>query len=191
MFVREFLSVVHRSLTSQFLRLQSLLITDCDPDLVELLREYGNEFSNRLLEQQIPPTMVKPTYQSSQFEREQYITKKYVNREFLSRSQYSNKSQEELNEILYENVETSNCAKTLHLLMLGANPNYSPKTFTVADHARRHQQWRQMKLIVANGGKTTSQLKSQRFFNYCLRLFIIDFRRSFIDLDIDYLEIND
>ena len=55
--------------------------------------------------------------------------------------------------MLYENVETSNCGKTLHLIMLGANPNYSQKMFAVADHAKRHQQIKQMKIILANGGK--------------------------------------
>jgi len=55
--------------------------------------------------------------------------------------------------MLYENVETSDCGKTLHLIMLGADPNYSQKMFAVADHAKRHQQIKQMKIILANGGK--------------------------------------
>jgi hypothetical protein len=55
--------------------------------------------------------------------------------------------------MLYENVETSDCLKTLHLIMLGANPNYSQKMFAVADHAKRHHQTKQMKIILANGGK--------------------------------------
>jgi hypothetical protein len=55
--------------------------------------------------------------------------------------------------MLYENVETSDCGKTLHLIMLGADPNFSQKMFSVADHAKRHQQIKQMKIILANGGK--------------------------------------
>ncbi|CAF4855100.1 unnamed protein product, partial [Rotaria socialis] len=62
-----------------------------------------------------------------------------------------NLTQEQLDALLYENVETLDCGKTLHLLMLGANPNFSQKMFAVADHAKRHQQIRQMKLILANG----------------------------------------
>ena len=54
--------------------------------------------------------------------------------------------------MLYENVETPDCQKTLHLLILGADANYSEKMFPVADHAKRYQQTKQMKLILANGG---------------------------------------
>jgi hypothetical protein len=75
---------------------------------------------------------------------------------YLQPLQINNKNnftQDQLNEMLYENVETSDCGKTLHLIMLGANTNYSHKMFAVADHAKRHQQIKQMKIILANGGK--------------------------------------
>jgi hypothetical protein len=58
--------------------------------------------------------------------------------------------------MLYENVETADYKKTLYLIILGANPNYSEKMFAVADHAERHQQTKQMKIILANGGRNFS-----------------------------------
>lgn len=151
-----FLLGVHGLLTSDFLRLQSITTTSCDPDLIDLLRDYGNEYANKLLENTCLG-ILKPNSTSTKVEREQYIKKKYVDKAFLQPLCINNKTnftQDQLNEILYENVETSDCGKTLHLLMLGANPNYSQKMFAVADHAKRHQQSQQMKLILANGGMT-------------------------------------
>ena len=135
--------------------MQSLITTACDPDLIELLRDYGNRYSNSLLENN-SLGILKPSYTSTQYEREQYIRKKYLNKIYLQPLQINNKNtltQEQLNELLYENVETSDIGKTLHLIMLGADANYSQKMFAVADHAKRHQQIKQMKIILANGGK--------------------------------------
>ncbi|CAF4528712.1 unnamed protein product, partial [Rotaria socialis] len=145
-------AAIHRFLTSDFLRLQSLTTTSCDPDLIDLLHDYGNEYSNKLLENH-SLGILKPTYTSTQLEREQYIRKKYLDKMYLQPLQFNriNLTQEQLDVLLYENVETLDCGKTLHLLMLGANPNFSQKMFAVADHAKRHQQIRQMKLILANG----------------------------------------
>ncbi len=148
-------SAVHQLLTTNFLRLQSLITTACDPDLIDLLHDYGNQYSNHLLENN-SLGILKPNYSSTEIEREQYIRKKYLDKIYLQPLQINQKNtftQEQLNEMLYENVETSDCGKTLHLIMLGANPNYSQKMFAVADHAKRHQQIKQMKIILANGGK--------------------------------------
>ena len=140
------------------------MTTSCDPDLIELLHDYGNAYSNRLLETNCAGA-VKPTYNSSLNEREQYIKKKYVERLFLQTlpgSKTANKpTQAELDQILYENVETADCGKTLHLIMLGANPNYAQKMFVVTDHAKRHQQLKQMKLILSNGGNKNSPEKDK------------------------------
>ncbi|CAF0775359.1 unnamed protein product [Rotaria sordida] len=147
-------AAIHDLLTSDFLRLQSLITTSCDSDLIDLLHDYGNRYSNKLLENN-SLGILKPNSISTQIEREQYIRKKYLDKLYLQPLEINNKNiftQEQLNEMLYENVETSNCGKTLHLIMLGANPNYSQKMFAVADHAKRHQQIRQMKIILANGG---------------------------------------
>ncbi|CAF2731513.1 unnamed protein product [Rotaria sp. Silwood2] len=148
-------AAVHDLLTSDFLRLQSLTTTtSCDSDLIDLLYDYGNQYSNKLLENS-SLGILKPNYTSTQIEREQYIRKKYLDKLYLQPLEINNKNtftQEQLNEMLYENVETSDCGKTVHLIMLGANPNYSQKMFAVADHAKRHQQIRQMKIILANGG---------------------------------------
>ncbi len=152
--VRLFL-VVHQQLTSGFLHLQSLLTPTCDPDLIDLLHDYGNEYSNNFLGDHLFDQL-KPNYMSTQDEREQYIRKKYIEKLHVQPLEINNKSnftKEQLNEILYENVETSDCMKTLHLIILGANPNYSQKMFAVADHAKRHQQTKQMKIILTNGGK--------------------------------------
>jgi hypothetical protein len=157
-FDRLIFSAVHRLLTSDFLRLQSLITTECDSDLIDLLHDYGNQYSNSLLESS-SLGILKPTYMATQFEREQYIRKKYLDKLYLQPLQINNKTtftQEQLNEMLYENVETPDCGKTLHLIMLGANPNYSQKMFAVADHAKRHQQIKQMRIILANGGKLFS-----------------------------------
>jgi hypothetical protein len=105
---------------------------------------------------------------ATQFEREQYIRKKYLDKLYLQPLQINNKTtftQEQLNEMLYENVETPDCGKTLHLIMLGANPNYSQKMFAVADHAKRHQQIKQMRIILANGGKLFSFIYSDHLHN--------------------------
>ena len=153
---------VHQRLTGDFLRVQSLITTACDPDLIELLHVYGNEYSNRLLEANCLG-ILKPSYNSSLNEREQYIRRKYVERAFLqplpSSKPTSKPTQAELDQILYENVETADCGKTLHLIMLGANPNYAQKMFVVADHAKRHQQLKQMKLILSNGGNENERNK--------------------------------
>ncbi|CAF4841160.1 unnamed protein product, partial [Rotaria socialis] len=45
--------------------------------------------------------------------------------------------------MLYENVETADYKITLHLIMLGADTNYSEKNFATADQAQRHQQIKQ------------------------------------------------
>lgn len=153
-----FYSAIHQLITSDFLRLQSLLSPACDPDLIDLLNEYGNSYTNNLLESN-SLGILKPNYNSTSFEREQYIRKKYIEKLYLQPIQINNKiidTQDQLNEMLYDNVETSDCGKTLHLIMLGANPNYSQKMFAVADHAKRHQQIKQMKIILANGGKILS-----------------------------------
>ncbi|CAF3403123.1 unnamed protein product [Rotaria sp. Silwood1] len=147
-------AAIHQLLTSDFLRLQSLITTSCDSDLIDLLHDYGNEYSNKLLENN-SLGILKPNNASTQIEREQYIRKKYLDKIYLQPLEINNKTnftQEQLNEMLYENVETSDCRKTIHLIMLGANPNYSQKMFAVADHAKRHQQIKQMKIILANGG---------------------------------------
>ncbi|CAF1123407.1 unnamed protein product [Adineta ricciae] len=145
-------AAIHRLITSDFLRLQSLLTIACDPHLIELLVEFGNQFSNNLLEND-SSLLVKPTEQSNDLERQQYIRKKYIEKIYLQ-SYYRHRtlSQDELNRMLYENVETTDYGKTIHLFMLGANANYSDKMFSVADHAKRHQQTKQMKIILANGG---------------------------------------
>jgi hypothetical protein len=143
-------TAVHQILTSEFLHLQSLLTISCDPDLIDLLHDYGNEYSNKLLGDDLFENF-KPNYYSTQIEREQYIKKKYLEKIHLAKQ--NNYSQEQLNQLLYENVETNNYGKTLHLIMLGANTNYSQKMFSIADHAKRYQQIKQMKIILANGGK--------------------------------------
>lgn len=167
-------------MTTDFLELRSLLSTDCDPDLIDLIREHGNGFGNRLLEHSLP-NGVKPNYRSTEHEREQYIKRKYVNRDFLQQFDHG-----KLDECLYENVETSNSGKTLHLLMSGANPNFSQKMFTVFDHAKRHQQWKQMKLVATNGGKKYSEklyfdILTTHFYlftsSYCHRCFSSSFSR--------------
>lgn len=134
--------------------MQSLITTSCDPDLIDLIHDYGNEYANKLLENNCLG-ILKPNETSTKIEREQYIRKKYLDKAYLQPLQIHNKTtftQDELNEILYESVETSDCGKTLHLIILGANTNFSQKMFAVADHAKRHQQFKQMKLILANGG---------------------------------------
>ncbi len=141
---------VHRRLTSDFLYLQSLLSPACDHYLIDLLHDYGNQLANSLLEND-QSKLVKPNDQSSQSDREEYIRQKYIEKSYLSSN--SDYTQEKLNQMLYENVETSNYEKTLYLIILGANPNYSEKKFAVADHAKRHQQIKQMKMILANGGR--------------------------------------
>lgn len=85
--------------------------------------------------------------------------------------------------MLYENVETTDCGKTLHLILLGANPNYSQKMFSVADHAKRHQQIKQMKIILANGGKEKERMHlSYLFFlrHYLRYLLSVDLRQQYI-----------
>jgi hypothetical protein len=153
------MTAVHRRLTSEFLHLQSLLSPTCDHYLIDLLHDYGNEFVNNLLENDLSKS-IKPNEHSTEFEREQYIRKKYLEKVF--RQTQENYTQEELNQMLYENVETSDYTKTLYLIVLGANPNYSEKMFAVADHAKRHQQIKQMKIILANGGKYLSLDKSNK-----------------------------
>jgi len=137
---------IHQRLTSDFLHLQSLLSTSCDPYLVDLLHDYGNQFVNQMIDNQ----NLKPNDQSSDIEREEYIRKKYLERNFLREKNHY--TQDELNQMLYENVETSDYGKTLYLIILGADPNYSEKMFTVADHAKRYQQIKQMQMVLANGG---------------------------------------
>ncbi len=147
------ITVVHRFLTSDFLRLQSLLTTACDHDLIDLLYDYGNQFANSLLEND-SSKLSKPNDNSSESERVEYIKKKYIEKIYLRSNHVYN--QDELNKMLYENVETADYKKTLYLIILGANPNYSEKMFAVADHAERHQQTKQMKIILANGGRNFS-----------------------------------
>jgi hypothetical protein len=147
------ITVVHRFLTSDFLRLQSLLTTACDHDLIDLLYDYGNQFANSLLEND-SSKISKPNDNSSESERVEYIRKKYIEKIYLRSNHVYN--QDELNKMLYENVETADYKKTLYLIILGANPNYSEKMFAVADHAERHQQTKQMKIILANGGRNFS-----------------------------------
>jgi hypothetical protein len=147
------ITVVHRFLTSDFLRLQSLLTTACDHDLIDLLHDYGNQFANSLLEND-SSKLSKPNDNSSESERVEYIRKKYIEKIYLRSNHVYN--QDELNKMLYENVETADYKKTLYLIILGANPNYSEKMFAVADHAERHQQTKQMKIILANGGRNFS-----------------------------------
>ena len=107
---------------------------------------------------------LKPPKNSSILEREEYIRNKYIRKNYLQ-PYHDNQTytQEQFNKMLYENVETSDCKKTLHLLMLGADPNYSEKRFAVADHAQRHQQIKQMKLILANGGRNVFLLFNSIF----------------------------
>ncbi len=136
-----------------------MLSPTCDHYLIDLLHDYGNEFVNNLLENDLSKS-IKPNEHSTEFEREQYIRKKYL--EKVYRQTQENYTQEELNQMLYENVETSDYTKTLYLIVLGANPNYSEKMFAVADHAKRHQQIKQMKIILANGGKYLSLDKSNK-----------------------------
>jgi len=147
------ITVVHRFLTSDFLRLQSLLTTACDHDLIDLLYDYGNQFANSLLEND-SSKLSKPNDNSSESERVEYIRKKYIEKIYLRSNHVYN--QDELNKMLYENVETADYKKTLYLIILGANPNYSEKMFAVADQAERHQQTKQMKIILANGGRNFS-----------------------------------
>lgn len=150
-----FIIVIHRQLTSNFLHLESLKIATCDSDIIDLLHDYGNRLSNSLLENDASKKS-KPTPNSSETERQEYIRKKYIEKEYLrpyrSKDQHT-WSKDELNKLLYENIETADYKKTIHLIILGADPNYSEKNFAVADHAQRHQQTKQMKIILANGGK--------------------------------------
>jgi hypothetical protein len=155
-----FITAVHRRLTSHFLRLQSLLLTTCDHYLIDLLHDYGNKLMNYFLENDLSKTY-KPNDNSSESEREEYIRKKYIEKCYLQlKPDYT---QDELNKMLYENVETSDYKKTLYLIVLGANPNYSEKMFAVADHAKRHQQIKQMKIILANGGRDFLCIYSNKF----------------------------
>ncbi|CAM4954510.1 unnamed protein product [Rotaria socialis] len=146
-------AAIHHRLTSKFLLLQSLISTTCDWDLIDLINDYGNRYSNSLLEYGCSKDS-KPNNDSSEFERKQYIRKKYIEKVFLkpydlNRDAYT---QDQLNKMLYENVETADYKITLHLIMLGADTNYSEKNFATADQAQRHQQIKQMKVILANGG---------------------------------------
>lgn len=140
---------IHHRLTSHFLHLHSLLNSKCDHYLIDLLHDYGNNYLNNFLEND-QAKLHKPNGQSSDIEREEYIRQKYLDKIYLQ--EHEMYTSDELNRMLYENVETSDYLKTLSLLVLGANPNYSEKMFAVADHAKRHQQIKQMKIILANGG---------------------------------------
>ena len=131
-------------------------MTSCDSDFIDLLHDYGNQYVNQLLEN-YSLGILKPNDNSTKIEREQYIRKKYIDKAYLQLIEINKKNnftQEQLNEMLYENVETSDCGKTIHLIMVGADPNYTQKMFAVADHAKRHQQIKQMKIILANGGRS-------------------------------------
>lgn len=138
-------------MTSDFLYLQSLKIIAEDFDWVELFRDLGNHFTNSLLENSAAHS-IKPTEKSSFEERSIYIQKKYLEKCFVPWSK-STLNVEKLNQQLYQTVQTPDCPTTLRLLIQGADPNYSEKVFPVADHAKRHQQSKQSKLILANGGK--------------------------------------
>lgn len=139
---------------NSFIHLQSLIRTTCDWDLIDLINDHGNKYANSLLEFNISKS-TKPNSNSSEFERKQYIRKKYIEKAFLKPfdNNHSVYSQDQLNKMLYENVETDNYRNTIHLIMLGADSNYLEKNFPIADHAQRHQQLKQMKIILANGGK--------------------------------------
>ena len=141
---------VHRQLTSEFLHLQTLRIIAEDSDWVELFRDLGNHFSNSLLENSNAKS-IKPKETSSAEDRSVYIEKKYVKKCFVPWSN-TTLNIEHLNQQLYATVETPDFPTTLRLLIQGADPNYSQKVFPVADQAKRHQQIKQSKLILANGG---------------------------------------
>ncbi|CAF3565081.1 unnamed protein product [Rotaria sordida] len=157
-------AAIHHRLTSNFLRLQSLMTNTCDSDLIDLLHDYGNQFTNSLLENNSSKNS-KPNINSTEFERKQYIRKKYIEKIYLQpyQSNHYTYTQDQLNKMLYENVETTDYKKTLHLIMLGADPNYSEKNFAIADHAQRHQQIKQMKIILANGGIAEFDLMRTKF----------------------------
>ena len=144
------MSDAHRRLTSDFLQLQPLTAIAYDVDLVDLFHYYGNRYANSLLENE-QSAQLKPNEKSSQREREDYIRRKYRINCYAQLST-PNLTQNQLNQMLYENVETSDYKTTLRLIMQGADANYVEKMFSVADHAQRYQQVKQMKLILANGG---------------------------------------
>ncbi|CAF0890451.1 unnamed protein product [Rotaria sp. Silwood1] len=157
-------AAIHHRLTSNCLRLQSLMTNTCDSDLIDLLHDYGNQFANSLLENNSSKNS-KPNINSTEFERKQYIRKKYIEKIYLRPYQSNQQiyTKDQLNKMLYENVETTDYKKTLHLLMLGADSNYTEKNFAVADHAQRHHQIKQMKIILANGGEAEFDLTKTKF----------------------------
>ena len=148
---------IHRRLTSHFLHLHSFLNNKCDHYLIDLLHDYGNKYLNNFLEND-QAKIHKPNAQSSDIEREEYIRQKYLDKVYLQEHEIY--TPDELNRMLYENVETSDYLKTVSLLILGANPNYSEKMFAIADHAKRHQQIKQMKIILVNGGTNITSIVS-------------------------------
>ena len=152
------ISEVHRRLTSDFLQLQPLTAIASDVDLVDLFHYYGNQYANSLLENE-QAAQLKPNENSPRQERDDYIRRKY---RIKCYAQFStpNLTQNQLNQMLYENVETSDYKTTLRLIMQGADANYSEKMFSVADHAQRYQQIKQMKLILANGGTRERNCRS-------------------------------
>lgn len=149
-------SAIHDRTTSTFLHLQPLPTLCTDSDFVELFHDYGNQFANSLLEDRLPREK-KLRENSSEQEREEFIQKKYCEKAFVFQAK-RRVSANDLNRMLFENVETQHCGTTLELIIQGADPKYSEKIFSVVDHAKRYQQMKQVKILLANGGKMAKNI---------------------------------
>ena len=129
-------SGIHRSLGTHISKVRSLTLDKWLPEYVLFLRSRGNTASNRFLEANVPPTVVRLNPRTPRPQREEFIRNKYVKHLYaapidptagvVSSSSSSSSSPEELGRALYAVATKTPVSIDLiiKLLVNGADPNY-------------------------------------------------------------------
>jgi len=110
-------SGIHRGLGVQYSKVRSLRLDKCDPSLLLVLEEIGNDVANEIYEAKLGEGE-KPNAKSSREELEAFIRAKYVEKRFLLPSEIP---EEKKNGELVKAVRNGDLKQTYKLLAQGAD----------------------------------------------------------------------
>ncbi|KAI9303289.1 hypothetical protein BJ944DRAFT_183620 [Cunninghamella echinulata] len=126
-------SGVHRSLGTSLSKVRSLTLdtTAFTPDVVEMLKELGNEKVNEILEGNLTDSKEKPAGNNdSALKKQTFIRNKYEHHKYIlqQKQQKDGGTYRDPNQLLFEAIDQDDISKAFHALILGADPNTQRET---------------------------------------------------------------
>eukprot|EP01137_Pigoraptor_chileana_P035532 Opistho-2@29709 len=159
-------ATVHRDIGNHVSRVRSVVENDWSLPLLKMMGHIGNSSANGYVWEaalkhavESDPSYAKPSVDADARALRDFIIAKYIDRVFLVCGE--DIDDETVGPALYESVRSEDVVQTLHLLALGANPNFRHSDVgeagrTVLHVAAANGSFLQAALLVANGANISA-----------------------------------